>query len=851
MATTAPLPREIIKWLQSLDLSYSVKNPKRDLTNGYLVAEIFSRYYPKDIDILTYENGSRLEAKIDNWEQIYKVFLKNNVKITKEDFNPVIHCAPGAAVLFLFKVYQALTNRTVKLHGPVQELKDLDMADKPAFMRDTASKRLKDHEIARIPDNVERTIAAIETLGYFHQERRHLKATEAPALIRQERMLKNGQRQEVDTSKEEQVESVQVDEVKVKALQTNSSQQRDETQKEVAPPSIPKSSRSQLVKAVCETQSATGALSNLQAPTAVKPATDIMRPLVYSIVQESEELSKMIDTQKQDIVVAFMEQCREGVRDAGRDATNRAASQGVLPVEQRMREIEETSVKIFETLAGRANLLVDTLTKSPPEFWKVWTTFYPALTDFSESSPIFESAVFFFKRLGELMRENDPGLTQQLITEVGLPSLAKELARAPEKREALCEIIYSFTQPDTINHLLALRALKEKVGDNLPVYVSCLASLISIDAQVGLLDEHLLDLYIYYALVAIQSSQPRVRVAGIAILSIITTQTQHYQSVVALIPNLTALAGDEWWEVQAQLLRLAASLLGKLSPQDRQEITFGGDDDEGSASAASKAGDPSPMEAESAIDTLLGIISRLFDVNNSKNVLQVGLSALVHLLAGYPDLFPMFVTVLLEQRPALRQRLLQPAHEGSERTRLTYVHGNFSRMYEETCLPSVWPHLDVAKTLAMQLEASQPERLELGHIEVLLASLPESFEESEAEEWLQMFEKVKQYIFIALVDPELHLHSTQIIKKFWVCPVEKIATKSIEKSKRTLTQALRLLYSSGSKTVVQEASVLRFLRDLREQGGEVQIEVDSAVDLFKETHPDEYAMSQLDTIFDD
>lgn len=508
-------------------------------------------------------------------------------------------------------------------------------------------------------------------------------------------------------------------------------------------------------------------------------------------------------------------------------------------------------MKIFETLADRAKLLVDTLTKSPPEFWKVWTTFYPALTDFSESSPIFESAVFFFKRLGELMRETDPSLTQQLITEVGLPSLAKELARAPEKREALCEIIYCFTQLDTINHLLALRALKEKVGDNLPVYVSCLASLISIDAQMGLLDEHLLDLYIYYALVAIQNSQPRIRVAGIAILSIITTQTQHYQSVVALIPNLIALAGDEWWEVQAQLLRLAASLLGKLSMGEGKDMNFGGDDDEGSASAASKAGDPSPMEAESAIDTLLGIISKLFDVNNSKNVLQVGLSSLVHLLAEYPDLFPMFVTVLLEQRPALRQRLLQPAHEGSERTRLTYVHGNFSRMYEETCLPSVWPHLDVAKTLAMQLDTSQPERLELGHIEVLLASLPETFEEIEADEWLQIFEKVKQYIFVALVDPELHLHSTQIIKKFWVCPVEKIATRSIEASKRTLEQALRLLYRSGSETVVQEASVLRFLRDLRMLGGLVQMEVDSVVELFKVTNPDEYATSQLDTIKDD
>merc|ERR1719428_1037582 len=106
----------------------------------------------------------------------------------------------------------------------------------------------------------------------------------------------------------------------------------------------------------------------------------------------------MIDTRK-DVVVSFMEQCREGVR---------------------MREIEETSVRVFETLANRAQLLVDTLTKSPPEFWKVWATFFPAVATFPESSPVFGGLVKFFKRLGDHMRESDPVLTQQLIADVGL-----------------------------------------------------------------------------------------------------------------------------------------------------------------------------------------------------------------------------------------------------------------------------------------------------------------------------------------------------------------------------------------------------------------------------------------------
>merc|ERR1719330_555861 len=107
--TASPLPREVLKWLQSLDLSFTVKNPKRDFANGFLTAEILSRYYPKEINMNCFENGTRLASKVDNWEQIYKfIRKKEELPIPKQHFDPVIHCADGAAVAFILHLYCVL-----------------------------------------------------------------------------------------------------------------------------------------------------------------------------------------------------------------------------------------------------------------------------------------------------------------------------------------------------------------------------------------------------------------------------------------------------------------------------------------------------------------------------------------------------------------------------------------------------------------------------------------------------------------------------------------------------------------------------------------------------------------------
>ncbi|KAL3139622.1 hypothetical protein ABBQ38_003939 [Trebouxia sp. C0009 RCD-2024] len=102
--SASTLPRQLLKWVLSLDLTYPIKNPKRDFANGFLVAELLSRYFPDDIQMHSFENVTSIERKKSNWHLLKKFFKRYDVPVSKEDVDQVMAAADGAVV----KVLQAI-----------------------------------------------------------------------------------------------------------------------------------------------------------------------------------------------------------------------------------------------------------------------------------------------------------------------------------------------------------------------------------------------------------------------------------------------------------------------------------------------------------------------------------------------------------------------------------------------------------------------------------------------------------------------------------------------------------------------------------------------------------------------
>ncbi|KAL3141278.1 hypothetical protein ABBQ38_003613 [Trebouxia sp. C0009 RCD-2024] len=112
--------REVIRWVQGLDLTLSVTNFRRDLANGFLVAQILHKYHPADVHLHSFSNGTSTSTRNDNWRQIQKVCSQKKLPLSSHSVQGTTQGSPGAAVALLEHLYEKLTKKSVQKLPPPQ-----------------------------------------------------------------------------------------------------------------------------------------------------------------------------------------------------------------------------------------------------------------------------------------------------------------------------------------------------------------------------------------------------------------------------------------------------------------------------------------------------------------------------------------------------------------------------------------------------------------------------------------------------------------------------------------------------------------------------------------------------------
>jgi hypothetical protein len=208
------LPRAVLKWVQELDLNFSLKNPVRDLANGYLVAELMHRYHPSDIQLDTFSMGISEEARSDNWNRLIKVFVKHGLDgINHSRIRSVINYEDDSAADMLVELFVFLTatKKPLMITTPA--------SPSPGYARKTVSAKLKDPLIERIVDDDIRKFAAAKTVIEHERETRQDRPLSILSRTRQRSGGRSGELHPIP--KHESGISVEVKHIEIKAFNTS------------------------------------------------------------------------------------------------------------------------------------------------------------------------------------------------------------------------------------------------------------------------------------------------------------------------------------------------------------------------------------------------------------------------------------------------------------------------------------------------------------------------------------------------------------------------------------------------------------------------------------------------------
>ncbi len=174
-----------MRWLQGLDLTYSVRNPTRDLSNGYLVAEILLRYYGSEISIHSIVPGTSLSVKQDNWRQLSAFLSRKDINISQSTIHDCINQRNGAAVMIVSELFRVLKKGDLTDVGLPRNTADVPTGHTlPHYAIATAAFKVKDSNIERTVDEMERKLQRVQVICDLQKETRPKSFSPAVSLIR-------------------------------------------------------------------------------------------------------------------------------------------------------------------------------------------------------------------------------------------------------------------------------------------------------------------------------------------------------------------------------------------------------------------------------------------------------------------------------------------------------------------------------------------------------------------------------------------------------------------------------------------------------------------------------------------
>ncbi len=875
-------------------MAYSVKNVRRDFSNGefvvdrhciqyfldtfvlsgplgFLVAEIFSRYYAKDIQMHAYDNGNAAKAKRDNWAQLMKVFRRIGLSdVTSEQETHWIACLEeGAAVTFLCRAYEVLTQRKLSI-----QVKQPTLSKVAGYAQDNSlSKVRKAMQLNNFQEgyNVQTyskvMVGVIDSHEVGLQEGRMLDP-DRYSLPQRGSISNSGSQMDSLMSRDRKLANMKDDlpqvtakEIIVKQLDRNithlrvskelnkgTSSSRPGSPEGTLTPLLPSSEHKSLEEFVGAAPNATNHL----VPGALLPENTLS--LINSCI------GRIINAESYSNWSSLNDPCTNFLS---------ALSEFIDPHGDRSPDSLQPLDRLLADALGELQLsavmFADSCAVTPKQFWKLSDLYCAVINETPSDAMTYFSAINGFKTLGMFLVQKDPHSSLSLFVDFALLKLVHTLTHNANKRTGILELLYSFSPPSAHAHVQCIRRLQTAVPD-LSMFVSCLSILSTMETQ---LDAVLVDLYSYYASIALGMCSPKVR-AG-AVLTLQSIASFDPAIVAANIPTLEELVdpdkcgGVVWWELQVNTIAFCGKFLKIQKDKEWNEGSLKERRPEGKSNYSSQDKSENEQRIAEACISCEHILFKLLD-NNALSPMILLLSTVdLAGTVGYSDEFDRLYTDLLNRitDPAKLQFILGldlpvPINEDLPTISLPIA--------SSTGLPCIitpviemWnPHAIASTVEALAVDEST-DQLSLFDLQLLQSAVlsqvnyssrsgsmsEDDYYFSLDSHWIGTFKNCKRFIFVAFCDPIRAGHAAAVVSLY----LFHSELKESILSDPSFTNTFKLLYGTDSTFVANDQTLdcqsifEQFLRGTFSAGSPYNAAVVHALQQVSKTSPAVFANS--------
>merc|ERR1719206_93325 len=824
------LSREVLKWIQGLDLSYSVRNVRRDFSNGFMFAEILSRYYPHDIEMHSFDNGCNVSTKEDNWSQLKKFFSKIEFEFTEAEIKNIIKCDPKSqsVKLLINRLYQAITSKKLRTPPKLNETKLV-----PPYAFSTASKTVTENFAAKTSkkSDIDSTKAQARELISAHQQLQMQQRKQRGSTVRKHLLSSSGTLGRVAargvSATTNDLQNVSfIRDVEIKKVNESLLTLRNTTG--LTPQSASNGQRkgdsmdmSAMKQSPALNQHDMADHTNMRPPD-INTHASPMHLSSPSKLQHTHTVIESID----DIFKNGIQFCiRHEVFDIDFFATSLGEEDeiteddgcGTRPVKRRslvslfFDRFFDANAEVARKLGGIIECLQSEFVAqfcqsalcSPKDFWRMMNILCRGLELLDESSPLFAKWLCLAKEFAAVLtNRKSPNSTHnlsatdnrqdnvfvfELFVDFGLKPFVAMLSSHAMKRRYIFEFIALFLQSDD-DEISFLKRLQKELASMDAFVENCAMFIESSDPRTPI-SPKLLDVYLYYSVTGLTHCSPKTRAASLGILSSILERSNGIISAInaTFETRVMSMVEDSWWEVLANLIVLCCRMLSRFNYRH-----------------------PMAAKVYQVLDVLLNDPNR----DLCPKIVKIALFELASCIEGHKAMYALFTSNLL------RYDQIRAALVGNKQFAQTirFSYGQLMRV-ECVCFAQGWQGWIPCLCVADLVKASNLGNLQPAHLEIILGTIGhlDEFPMEQSLEWKQVFIKLRSYLLVELCDPRLCQSIAQCLLKFiYDRNISEEALKLVHNAEGQtppLFGVLKLVFDSNASPMCQQ-TLFGFLSQL-------------------------------------